>query len=143
MAHSAALSRSLLALRLSVFFVMFMWTLDKFVNPGHAIKVYESFYGLGGVGGSLMPIIGAAEMALLIAFVAGLWKRWTYGAVFLLHAVSTLASFRQYFSPWELGNLLFFAAWPMLAACYALYTLRDDDVLLTMRGHRVAARSSG
>lgn len=142
MASAAALSRSLLALRVSVFLVMFMWTLDKFVNPEHAIKVYENFYGLGGLGSSVMLTIGAAEMALLLAFVAGLWKRWTYGAVFLLHAVSTLASFKQYLSPWEPVNLLFFAAWPMLAACYALYTLRDEDVLLTVRGHSGAARST-
>lgn len=133
MTHPAALTRSLLALRFSVFLVMFMWTLDKFVNPDHALKVYEHFYGLSGLGSALMLAIGAAEMALLLAFVAGVWKRWTYGAVFVLHAISTLASFKQYLSPWEPGNLLFFAAWPMLAACYALYTLRDDDVLLTVR----------
>ncbi len=54
MATRTALPRSLLALRLSVFLVMFMWTLDKFVNPEHAMKVYENFYGLGGVGGALM-----------------------------------------------------------------------------------------
>ncbi|MGE3597142.1 MAG: hypothetical protein AB7N70_16475 [Dehalococcoidia bacterium] len=138
MAHPVALARSLLALRLSVFLVMFMWTLDKFVNPEHAIKVYGTFYGLRGLGSTLLLTIGAAEMALLLAFVAGLWKRWTYGAVFLLHAISTLASFKQYLSPWD--NLLFFAAWPMLAACYALYVLRDEDVLLTVRGaiHKVS-----
>jgi putative oxidoreductase len=135
MASPTALQRSLLALRLSVFLVMFMWTLDKFVNPEHAIKVYQNFYGLGGVGSALMLSIGIAEMALLAAFFVGLWRRWTYGAVFLLHAISTLASFRQYLSPWD--NLLFFAAWPMLAACYALYVLRDEDVLLTVRGARV------
>lgn len=129
---ATALPRSLLALRLSVFLVMFMWTLDKFVNPAHAIKVYQNFYGLGGMGNALMLVFGAAEMALVAAFVAGLWKRWTYGAVLLLHAISTLASFRQYFSPWD--NLLFFAAWPMLAACYTLYVLRDEDVLLTAGG---------
>jgi putative oxidoreductase len=132
MATATALPRSLLALRLSVFLVMFMWTLDKFLNPEHAIKVYGTFYGLSELGSTLMLAIGTAELALLAAFVAGLWKRWTYGAVFILHAISTLASFRQYLSPWD--NLLFFAAWPMLAACYALYVLRHEDVLVTVRG---------
>ncbi len=136
MTSPATLPRGLLALRLSVFLVMFMWTLDKFVNPEHASKVYEHFYGLSGVGGILMRAIGAAELVLLAAFLVGLWKRWTYGAVFLLHAVSTVASFKQYLAPWEQGHLLFFAAWPMLAACYVLYVLRDEDVLLTIRGHR-------
>jgi hypothetical protein len=73
--------------------------------------------------------IGAGEMIILLAFVAGLYKRWTYAAVLLFHAVSTLSSFKQYLAPFEGPNLLFFAAWPMLAACVALYLLRDLDTL--------------
>jgi hypothetical protein len=30
-------------------------------------------------------------------------------------------------------NLLFFAAWPMLAACITLYLLRDLDTLWAMQ----------
>jgi len=48
--------------------------------------------------------------------------------VLLLHGVSTLSSFHQYRFPFEnKTNLLFFAAWPMLAACFTLYYLRDLD----------------
>jgi len=133
MTPNRPLARSLLSLRLAVFVVMFMWALDKVVNPQHAAGVYEHFYGLHGIGRTSMMVVGLAEIAFLVAFVTGLWKRWTYGGVLLLHAVSTLSSFRQYLTPWESSHLLFFAAWPMLAACYALYTLRDDDVLLTIR----------
>lgn len=32
-------------------------------------------------------------------------------------------------------NLLFFAAWPMLAACLALFLLRDEDTLATVGSH--------
>lgn len=122
---------SLLVLRLGVFIVMFMWTLDKFVNPAHAGAVFENFYGLSGFGGAALATVAALEMLLILAFLAGLWKRLTYGAVLVLHGVSTLSSYAQYFSPWE--NLLFFAAWPMLAACVALYLLRQEDTLLTVR----------
>ena len=34
------LQLSLLFIRLTIFLVMFMWTIDKFINPGHAPKVY-------------------------------------------------------------------------------------------------------
>ncbi|MBS0418066.1 MAG: hypothetical protein JSR66_10160 [Proteobacteria bacterium] len=132
MTQNLRLARSLLFLRLSVFVVMFMWALDKLVNPEHTAGIYEHFYGLHGLGGALIRLIGVTEIAFLLAFAAGLWKRWTYGGVLLLHAASTLSSYRQYLSPWESSHLLFFAAWPMLAACYALYALREDDVLLTM-----------
>lgn len=129
MSDENRLGASLLALRLGVFLVMFMWTLDKFVNPGHAAAIFENFYGVAGLGETILMVIAAAEMLLILAFVAGLYKRITYGAVFLLHGVSTLSSYAQYLSPWD--NLLFFAAWPMLAACFALYLLRDQDTMLT------------
>ena len=34
----------LLLLRLGVFVVMFMWTLDKFLNPNHAAAIFDKFY---------------------------------------------------------------------------------------------------
>lgn len=125
----ADLARSLLALRLGVFVVMLMWTLDKFVNPAHSGKVFESFYGIGWLTQHVSYLIGAVELLLILAFVAGMWRRWTYGAVLLLHTISTLSSYKQYLAPFD--HLLFFAAWPMLAACLALYWLRDWDTLGT------------
>ena len=123
-------SMALLALRIGVFIVMFMWTLDKFVNSAHAARVFDSFYGLGGFGPGVMAAIGVAELILILAFVSGYQKRISYGGVLILHAVSTFSSYRQYLEPFS--NLLFFAAWPMLAACFALYLLRDFDTKWTV-----------
>jgi hypothetical protein len=81
-----------------------------------------------------MAAIGAAELVLVLAFVAGALRRPSYGLVTLLHGISTLSSWQQYLQPFD--NLLFFAAWPMLAACIALYLLRDDDVLLSADSSR-------
>jgi len=75
------------------------------------------------------------ELIIILGFAAGFMKRWTYGLVTLLHAVSTLASFGKYVEPFS--NLLFFAAWPMLAACVALYLLRDSDTLLVVAKNRL------
>ena len=124
------IATALLLLRLGVFLVMLMWTLDKFVNAAHASRVFAGFYGLAGFGPGLLAAIGAAELLLILAFVAGLWTRLTYGAVMILHGISTLSSYRQYLDPFD--NLLFFAAWPMLAACVALFLLRDLDTKWTV-----------
>lgn len=118
---------SLFLLRVGVFVVMLMWTLDKFLHPEHSTSVYEHFYFLPGLGSSLFYFIGAVELALIIGFLAGFKKRFTYAAILTLHAVSTVSSYRQYLTPFQSGHLLFFAAWPMLAACFALYYLRDAD----------------
>jgi len=117
----------LFLLRVGVFVVMLMWTLDKFLHPEHSTSVYEHFYFLPGLSSIVFYLIGAAELALIIGFVIGFKKRFTYGTVLLLHGISTLSSYRQYLTPFQSGHLLFFAAWPMLAACFALYYLRDAD----------------
>ena len=126
------LQLSLLFLRLSVFLVMFMWTMDKFFNYEHASAVFENFYYLGGMESFAIAAIGGIEMVILLLFLAGYQKKFTYGAVLVFHAVSTLSSFKQYLAPFEGPNLLFFAAWPMLAACLTLFLLRDQDTKLSV-----------
>ena len=122
---------SLLTLRLGVFIVMLMWTIDKIVRVDHAKIVFEKFYLLTGFENAVMYLLAGAELLLILAFLAGVKKRLSYGLVFLLHGVSTISSFKQYLNPFEGGNLLFFAAWPMLAACFTLYVLRDLDRMLS------------
>lgn len=128
----ARLPLVLLFLRVSIFVVMAMWTLDKFIHPDHAASVYERYYALRGFAPSLMYALAAAESLLLLAFLLGICRRLTYGLVLLLHSVSTLSAWAKYANPFEKPNLLFFAAWPMLAACFALYILRASDTLGTV-----------
>jgi putative oxidoreductase len=123
---------ALLLLRLSVFVVLFVWTIDKFIEPQHASKIMAAFYSITGVGDVLIYLFGAIELAIILAFVLGFAKRWSYGLVLLLHAISTLASYQKYLNPFQSPNLLFFAALPMLTACFVLYYLRDADVLWTI-----------
>ena len=132
MTHDKKLQLSLLSLRLTVFLVMLMWTIDKFANPAHAASVYAGFYYIAGLGPSVIYVIGALEMALLLLFLVGYQKTYTYGAILALHAVSTLSSFQLYLAPFEGPNLLFFAAWPMLAACFTLFLMRDHDKMLSV-----------
>src|SRR5882724_2506353 len=115
----------LFLLRIGVFIVMLMWTLDKFVRPGHAAGIFKKFYGIDGLSPTVFYVIGALELLLLVGFVTGTAKRYTYGLVLLLHAISTLSSYQQYLAPFD--NLLFFAA------CIALYLLRDLDTLWAMQ----------
>src|SRR5919204_2322883 len=103
------LALSLVLLRIGVFIVMLMWTLDKFVQPEHSAKVFKGFYGIDALSSTTMYLIGAIELVIIVGFVAGFMKRWTYSIVLVLHAISTLASFGKYVQPFS--NLLFFAAW--------------------------------
>lgn len=107
---------------------MIMWTLDKFVNPQHTGALFENFYGIGGLSNTVVMILGFLQLVVVLAFVTGFMKRLSYGIVLILHSKSTLSSWQQYLDGFN--NLLFFAAWPMLAACTALYMLRDLDTRL-------------
>lgn len=122
------LSISLLLLRLGVAAVMIPWSLDKVLNPDHAAGVFENFYFISGLGPAAFATIGVVQLLVVLAFIAGFQKVWTYGAVLIMHAISTFSSWQQYLD----GNLLFFAAWPMLAACVALFLLRDQDNLFAV-----------
>lgn len=123
---------ALFLLRVNVFIVKAMWSLDKLISPGHAAAVFGNFYGIDGMTSGVLLAIGLAQLVLEAAFVLGVWRLWTYGYVMVAHGVSTLSSWRQYVDPFD--NLLFFAAIPMLAACVALFLLRDQDTLLTASG---------
>lgn len=121
---------SLLSLRIGVFIVMFVWALDKFVNPAHSAGIFEAFYGIGGISHALVYLMGGLQIMLVLLFLAGVLKTWTYGLILVLHAASTFSSYSHYLDAFN--NLLFFAAWPMLAACLALFLLREADTLLSV-----------
>lgn len=126
--HQVNIELSLFLLRLGVFIVMFAWTLDKLTNAEHAAAVFAGFYFINDASATFLMAVGAIEMAIILAFMAGMWKKYTYGAVLLLHAVSTFSSWEQYVKV----NLMFFTAIPMLAACVTLYLLRDLDNKYTL-----------
>ena len=127
---------SLLLLRIGVFVVMAMWSLDKLLKPDHAAAVFENFYFISGIGTEMLLAIGLVQLAIEVAFLLGLWKFWTYGFVLVTHAISTLSSWKQYLDPFN--NMLFLAAIPMLAACIVLFMLREEDRMLTVGRQRAS-----
>ncbi|PWQ95298.1 hypothetical protein [Leucothrix arctica] len=121
------LNLSLFLLRLGVFIVMGIWAVDKFVNPTHTAGVLLNFYSIQDVGAGASYAMGAVQLVVLAAFVTGFKRTWAYGIVLLMHGVSTFISYERYLDPWAGANLLFFAAWPMLAAIAALFLLAEYD----------------
>jgi hypothetical protein len=111
---------------------MFVWTVDKFVEPQHASKIMAAFYSIGGVSNLVIYLFATIELAVIVAFLLGFAKQWSYGLVLLMHAGSTLVSYKKYLQPFESPNILFFAAIPMLA-CFVLYYLREVDVFWTIK----------
>ena len=122
-----SLAISLLLIRIGIAIVFLMWTIDKFINPEHAARVFQKFYKIPSLSTTLSYIVGGAQLGLVLAFLFGAFRKWTYGAILLLHAISTFSAWANYLDPWTYPNLLFFAAIPMLSACVGLWLLRDFD----------------
>lgn len=131
---SRRLPLALLGIRVSLVIVMGVWVADKFVNWPHTAKVFEHFYGIAGLGETTAYVLGGLQGLVLLAFAVGYRQRLSYGLIAVMHTVSTLSSWQQYLEPWP-GNLLFFAAWPMLAACWTLYALREADTIAVIDRH--------
>ena len=121
------LSISLLLLRLGIAAVMVVWTVDKILRPEHAAIVFEKYYMYSGLSAVMSYVIGVAQALVVIAFIVGLFRTWSYGLILLMHTVSVASSWKQYIAPYENLNILFYAAIPMLSACIALWMLRRFD----------------
>ena len=121
----------LFTLRVGVFIVMFMWVIDKFLNPVHTASVWDRYYNIENIGTFVSYAAGVIQGSILFAFLLGLAKRYSYGLIFIMHLISTISPISKYLNPFQAPNLLFFAAFPMLSACFALYVLRDNDALLS------------
>ena len=121
---------ALLIIRLSAAFFLAIWALDKLLGPGAALKTFSKYY-LALDSNSAIMIFGALQIALVLAFALGAFRFWTYGAVVLMHAVSTFASWERYMEPWARPNILFWAAVPVLGGLIALFLLRHRDRFLS------------
>jgi len=123
---------SLLLLRLSVGAFFLVWSVDKIVNPEHAQAVFERFY-LTSISGELSIAAGVLQSLVILAFMAGALKLLTYGALLLMHTVSTLSTWKHLIAPYAPDtSMLFWAGVPVVFALLALFLLRDRDRLLAV-----------
>ena len=129
--YQTRIAQSLILLRYGVGLVFLMWTVDKFINPEHTISVFERFYKIPGLGITAAYAIGFVQLLFVIAFLTGAFKKYSYGFLFILHTLSTLSTYSKILDPWSPPNLLFYTAVPMLAALWALWSLRELDTCLS------------
>lgn len=131
---SSSTQKSLAVLRIGLFLFMMVWALEKIVRPETFKSIFGSFYGFD-AGYAVIYLIGAVQIAVLLLFVAGKFKTYTYGLVMAMNVVTLLVSYRQVLNPYEGGtNHLFAASIVVAAASIAIFLARSDDNLLVLKG---------
>ena len=132
MSRAEPLQWALLVLRVTLAGFFLVWSIEKILAPEIALRVFETFY-FSSPSTTMLIVIGVAQTAIVLAFLVGAFKTWTYGLLLAMHAVSTAASWERLINPYQPPNHLFWAAIPVLGALVALFLLRRRDNLLTLR----------
>lgn len=123
----------LATIRMTTAAFFLVWSVEKIVAPEIAQKVFARFYA-SNVSAGVSIIGGILQTAIVLLFLAGLFKLWTYGALLGMHAVSTLSTYEPLLNPYTPPNHLFWAAVPVLGALIALFLMRAEDRFLTLSG---------
>ena len=130
--HDRRLALSLAILRLSTGVFFLVWALQKVLAPEMARRVFETFY-FSSPSDEMLLTTGILQTLIVLAFMAGLFRFWTYGALLAMHSVSLFSTIPRLIDPSTSPNLLFWAAVPVLGLLIALFLLRDRDTLLVLR----------
>jgi putative oxidoreductase len=135
-----SLALGLLVLRLTLGLFLTLWSLEKFILPEATVRIAQNFYGLGLPAAAPM-LIGAAELALSIALLFGLYRQISYGLALLIHTVTVIVSWRQLLDPWGLakvGTHIWISTIPTWGGFVCLYLARRHDAfsLDVWRGDR-------
>lgn len=129
------LAVALMLIRLSAAAFFLVWSIEKILMPEKQQGVFEAFYFSSPPEGVIVAL-GVVQTLVVLAFAAGLFRFWTYGAAVLMHGASTLSTWERLINPYDGVNHLFWAAVPVLAALIGLFVLRERDGLLAWGGAR-------
>lgn len=127
---------ALAIMRLSIGAFFLVWSLEKILAPEVTQRVFATFYFIGTLPIPAAVAIGIVQTVVVLAFTAGAFKTWTYGALLAMHAFSVLSTWERLGNPYEPPNHLFWAGVPVLGALVALFLLRKADTWLSVAGGR-------
>lgn len=137
MTSNRRLEIGLLLIRVSTAAFFLVWSLEKILHPEITQRVFSTFYFME-ISTTVAIALGVAQTAVILGFLVGFAKRWTYGALLVMHGISTVSTWERLIDPYTTPNHLFWAAVPALAALAMLYLMRDEDRLFTVSSRRPA-----
>lgn len=122
---------ALLILRLGLSWFLFVWAVNKVIEPGQYVRIWGYFHGID-IGANLPYIMGTVQILICVLAALGLWRIVSYGLLFVMHLVTVIVIFPSLIAPFVIednfpvnrNNAIALAA---LAGFAALWLLRDRD----------------
>ncbi len=136
MTDKSKLEAALLILRLSIGAFLAVWASLKFLRPEWMVNVFRGVYGQEWVTQDMAFIIGGLQALIVIAFVIGFYRTFTYGFVTLMHATGVVGSIPNLINFTKYPSNLLWTSVATLGALVALFILRDFDNLWSVSGRK-------
>lgn len=94
---------ALLLLRLGLAWFLFVWAVNKILEPGQYVRIWGYFHGVD-IGANLPIFMGGAQIIICVAAALGLWRIASYGLLFLMHLVTVIVIFPSLAAPFVIEN---------------------------------------
>ena len=122
---------ALVLLRAGLGYFLLVWGVNKFLTPKQTVAIWAYFYGVD-IDVLFAHAFGIGETMVAIAITLGLWRRASYGAGLLIHAVTIVIVFEHLAAPFIIEdgfpvNRSYAVSVPVLMGFAALYLLRRYD----------------
>ena len=141
----------LLALRITTGMLLVIWGFVKIVAGEQAVRISDNFYGGLLSVEALLPLLGAAQIALGLMVVAGLFRNITYILQAVVLVGGALAIWRYILDPLglylldaETRQMLFFPSSTVAVASLILLAFKAEDKFALdalLGGKKVSAQS--
>lgn len=132
---------SLAIIRISTAIFLLVWSTGKLLAPALTQNIFSKFY-FSEISLVMSYAVGVLQTILVLLFLVGLYKTFSYGVVLGMHSVSVLSTYEKLFNPYYPPNILFWAGVPVLAGLVALFLLRDHDHWLTLQWRAFTSSNS-
>jgi len=122
------IARALFLIRITIGAFFAVWASLKFYRPEWMAKICQEAYGLPFITKDHSFTLGIAQMAIVIFFILGLKRTFSYGLIVAMHCVGVAASIPHLIKFTHYPSNLLWTAVPTLGAAIALFLLRKYDI---------------
>lgn len=138
MEHTKRIQAGLLIIRVTAAIFLGLWATLKFHHPEWQRNIFEGAYNIGflTITDNLSYFLGTVQIIIILAFVSGFKRNWTYAIVALMSAAGVLGSLGSLMTYYNYPKNLMLTSIPTLGALIALYIMRDLDNLFSLSARK-------